>query len=81
MSLVAEAFQVLFYEEGAYLGILLYLLLMVGLIKKWKFSAALVIPIALFIGMDYLANSLWYHGAIMFASTIFILLLVYKKKL
>ena len=80
MTAIDDAFNTLFFGSGSYLGILLLLALVIGLFLKWKYSAILTFPITLFLGMEYLDNSLNYHAGIMFFTTAFILMALYMKR-
>jgi len=79
LSTINEAFQALFYGDGSWLGILLMLTLIIGLLLKWKYSGILLFPVTLFLGLDYIAESLNWHAAIMFFATCFMLFVSYKK--
>lgn len=80
MSQVELALEELFYGAGAWLGLLILLGLIVVLILKNKFVAMLMLPVTIFLGMDYLDNSLYWQSIIMWLSSIFILLNLMKTR-
>jgi thiosulfate reductase cytochrome b subunit len=75
-----EVFRALFYGDGSWLGILLLLSMCLGLLLKWKYSGVLLLPITIFLGMDYLEQNLVWHTLIMWFTTIFVLVYMVKKK-
>ena len=80
MSDVELAFTELFFGTGSWLGILLLLSIIVVLALKNRFIAVLMIPVTLFLGIDYLDNGLMWNSIIMFLSSIFILLNAIKNR-
>ena len=80
MSVIDDAFNALFYGTGAWLGILLFLTLIIALFLAWKYTGVLTFPITLYLGISYLNNSLLWHASIMFFTSAFILIALYKKK-
>lgn len=56
MSEVEEAFQVLLYGEGAWIGLLLFMTVMIVIGAKSKWASILFIPLSVFIGISYLEN-------------------------
>lgn len=79
LSTINEAFQSLLYGDGSWIGILLILTFIIGLMLKWKYSGVLLFPVTLFLGLDYLGESLNWHAAIMFFTTVFMVFVSYKK--
>ena len=77
---VEIAFTELFFGSGSWLGILLLLSIITVLVLKDKFVALLMIPVTLFLGMDYLDNSLYWNSMIMFLSSIFLLLNLIRNR-
>lgn len=80
MSAVDDAFNSLFYGAGSWFGLLLFLIISVSFLIKFKYSAALLMPIMFFFGITYLDNNLTWHAGIMFFSAIFCLIYVWKGK-
>lgn len=84
MSEIAEAingvFSSLFYGTGSWLGILLLLSIITGLLLKWKYTGALLLPITVFLALDYLSKDLGWHTMIMFLTSTFILIYMARKK-
>ena len=78
-TIVNQALEALFFGSGSWLGILLFLTLIVALIIKWKYSGILLFPVTLFLGLEYLDQSLNWHATIMFFSTVFMLAASYQK--
>jgi len=73
-SLIFDAFNALFYGEGSWLGLLLMIALIVGLVSKWKLAGGLFIPVSIFMGINYFNHDLGWHGLIMFLVAIFVLI-------
>ena len=73
MSEIEEVFEVLFFGSGSWLGLLLFLTIFLVLMLRWKYASCLLIPIAIFIGLEYLSNDLAWHALTMFMTTIFML--------
>jgi len=73
-SLIDDAFNALFYGEGSWLGLLLMIALIVGLVSKWKLAGGLFIPVSIFMGINYFNHDLGWHGLIMFLVAIFVLI-------
>ena len=76
MSLVDDAFTALFYGEGSWLGLLLFIFLMLGFTLKWKYAGALFIPISILVGIEYLNRDLAYQSMIMFLLSPFMVILI-----
>jgi len=60
MTAVDDAFISLFYGEGAILGLLLFMLICVGLVRKWKPTGALVFPLIMLLEVEYYTR--WDNG-------------------
>lgn len=73
-SLIDDAFNALFYGAGSWLGLLLMIALIVGLVSKWKLAGGLFIPVSIFMGINYFNHDLGWHGLIMFLVAIFVLI-------
>lgn len=78
MPIVDQAFESLFFGSGSWLGLLLFICMFLGLQFKWKHTGALTIPIAVFIGIEYLDNDLGWQALIMFFTALFIMLMMVK---
>ena len=50
---LADAFETLFFGEGWYLGLLLFIILCIALIRSWKLAGALIIPIIIGLEVEY----------------------------
>lgn len=74
MSSISQAFTELFYGSGAWLGILLLLALIIVLSSRVKYAGVLMLPVAVFLGIDYLTNDLLWNALIMFFTSIFIII-------
>jgi len=74
---VDSVFESLFYGSGAWLGLLLFIILCVGLIKKWKYAGALLIPIIIGMEISYYdrlsegGNFVW-HMLILLVLAVFV---------
>lgn len=79
MGLVDEAFESLFFGSGSWLGLLLFLSIIIALLLKWKYTGALLLPITIFLGIEYMNKDLGWHSIIMFLSSVFILLYLAKE--
>jgi len=79
MTEIEQVFEVLFFGSGSWLGLLLFLTIFLGLMLKWKYASCILIPIAIFIGLEYLTNNLGWHAIIMFMTTIFMLSYLAKE--
>lgn len=65
MTAVDDAFNSFFFGSGSWLGLMLFLILFVGLMLKWKYSVCFLIPISVFMGLEYLNQNLAWQGLIM----------------
>ena len=74
LSTINQVFQALFYGDGSWLGVLLLLSIIVGLLLRWKYMGALLLPITIFLALDYLNHSLGWQSLIMFLTSTFIIL-------
>ena len=79
LEAVNAAFEALFYGSGSWLGLLLFLSIMTGLLLKWKYTGVLVLPITLFLRIDYMDKNLGWQSIIMFLTSIFVLLYLVKE--
>jgi len=79
-----EFFQELLYGEGAFLGLILILTILILVNYKYKNSAILFIPIAIMMGIQYLnnistsSNFMW-CAIIMFLAVPFLLYRMVEK--
>jgi len=80
MSILDEAFESLFFGAGSWLGLLLFLIIITGLLFKWKYMGILLLPITIFLGIEYLSQGLKWQSIIMFLSSIFILFYLTTKR-
>jgi len=80
---MAQTFQDFFlellYGSGSWFGILLLLAFIIGLLMRWKYSGVLLLPVTVFLAIDYLNNDLAWHSIIMFVSSVFIIVYMAKK--
>lgn len=79
MSVVGDAFLELLYGEGAWFGLVLMLTIMVGFTLKWKLAGVLMIPVSVFMGLEYLGRDLTWHTTIMLCLTVFLFYVVGKE--
>lgn len=68
-----QVFEAMFYGQGVYLGLLLYITLIAGLVLRWRYMAVLTFPISMFIALEYLFRDLVWPSAVMFFTSIFLL--------
>ena len=78
MGVVDEAFEALFFGSGSWLGILLFLSILIGLLLKWKYTGVLILPITIFLGIEYLTYDMGWEAIIMFLTSIFTLIYMMK---
>jgi len=79
MGVVDEAFEALFFGSGSWLGLLLFLTIMIGLLLKWKYTGVLILPITVFLGIEYMEENLGWQSLIMFLTSTFTLLYLIKE--
>lgn len=79
MSAIEATFTELFFGSGSWLGILLLLAIITALALKAKYMAVLMLPVCIFLGIDYLTNELFWNAIIMFLTTMFIIIGSYKR--
>lgn len=72
MSAIDDVFTSLFVGTGSWLGLLLFITLILGITFAWKYGGLLMMPVSIFLGIYYLDNSLGWHGLIMILVAIFI---------
>ena len=53
LNAVDQAFESLFYGTGSWLGILLIIILTLGIVLKWAYAGALVLPVIIWMSYDY----------------------------
>ncbi|MDH7607711.1 MAG: hypothetical protein QHH12_08180 [Candidatus Bathyarchaeota archaeon] len=73
------AFEALFFGTGSWLGLLLLLSICVGLLTMWKWSGILLLPVTIFLGIEYLNRDMAWHAMIIFFTSIFILFFMVKQ--
>lgn len=52
-STITTIFEGLLFGETWYIGILLFLILAIALLKMWKFSGAIIIPLIIIVETEY----------------------------
>ena len=67
-------FQSFLYGDGNIFGLILLLVLIVGLTMAWKYGGLLALFPCVYMGIQYFANDLGWHGIIMILSAIFIVI-------
>lgn len=81
MSGITIAFQELFYGSGAWLGLLLMLALILVMTRVTKYSGLLMLPVCVFLAIDYLSYpALMWNAIIMFFASAFILINLVRGK-
>jgi len=80
---MAQNFQDFFFEllygSGSWFGVVLLLAFIIGLLTRWKYSGVLLLPVTIFLAIDYLKNDLAWQSIIMFVSSVFIIVYMAKK--
>ena len=78
---ISVVFEELFYGSGAWLGLLLLLAIITGLMARSKEISVLMIPVTLFLAIDYFGREmLIWNGIIMLCTTVFIVMANMKGK-
>jgi len=81
MSAIDDVFTALFFGTGSWLGLLLFITLILGVTFAWKYGGLLMMPVSVFLAINYLDNDLGWHGLIMVLVAIFIIgSMVYAEK-
>lgn len=68
-----DVFTAFFFGNGHWLGLLLMISLILGLVITFKYSIVLMLPVSILFGIEYLAEGLGWDGLIMFMTGTFIL--------
>lgn len=79
LEAVNGAFESLFFGAGSWLGILLSLSIILGLLLKWKYTGVLLLPITVFWGIEYIGKDLGWQAIIMFSTAIFVVAYMMKQ--
>ena len=66
-----DLFKALLFGEGAWLGLIIILVICIVAIGAWKYSACLFIPVMVFLGIAYLGQNLGWQALIMFFASCF----------
>jgi len=74
-----DFFNELFFGSGSWLGVLLLLAFVVGTLMRWKYSGVLLVPVTVFLAIDYLNHDLGWQSIIMFVTSVFILMYMARK--
>ena len=53
LETVTSAFEALFYGSGWYLGLMIFIVFSLGIMKTWKYAGALIIPIIVAFEVTY----------------------------
>lgn len=78
MSTYANLFNELLYGSGAWLGILIILSLMVGVTAKIKEAGAVMVPIGVYLAIDYITKALYWNSIIMIFTVCFVVYVALK---
>lgn len=76
---VNQALQALFFGSGSYLGLILMLGLCFTLQMGLRYLGALIVPIMILFGLEYISNGLGWHALIMFFGSIIVMLIMAKQ--
>lgn len=85
MSEITEIFTELFYGEGAWLMLILFVAMILVISIKVKYSVVIFIPISIFLGLNYLdnasaSNNLLWCALIMWILPLFLILFEIQKR-
>lgn len=80
MSFIQIALEELFFGAGAWLGILLLLSIILALSLRMKEIGVVTLPVTVFLGIDYINNDLFWHATIMFVTTAFLILNLFRGR-
>ncbi len=53
LETINSAFEALFYGSGWYIGLLIFIVFSLGIMKAWKYAGALIIPIIIAFEVTY----------------------------
>jgi hypothetical protein len=77
---IDDVFNALFFGSGSWLGLLLFLMLIVGLAMTKREMGVVMFPVSLLIGIAYLENDLGWHALAMFISCAVVAFIVLENK-
>jgi len=79
LEAVNAALDALFFGSGSLLGLILMLGLCFSLQMGLKYLGALIVPIMILFGLEYIDNGLGWHALLMFFGSIIVLLIMAKQ--
>lgn len=77
---VNEAFQSLFFGEGAYLGFLVYFMIQLAIMMKYKYAGVILVPINIFIALEYISQDMGWLALGTFFLCAFIMIFIAKSQ-
>lgn len=80
MSSISEAFTELFFGSGSWLGLLLLLAIIITLSIKTRYAGVLMLPVSIFLAIDYITNELLWYSLIMFFTSIFVIINIFRSR-
>lgn len=85
MTPVEEAFYELLFGQGAWLGLIFFIVMLFLLSARNKWANIICIPISIFIGIMYIDNvatnsNLMWGAIIMFITPVFLIVMLAEKK-
>ena len=80
MSSIALVFGELFFGSGSWLGILLLLVIILAISLKTKYAGVLMIPVTIFLGIEYLSKGMPWHTIIMLITSVFVILNMFRRE-
>lgn len=80
MTAIDEVFNALFFGSGSWLGLLLFLMLIVGLAITKREMGVIMFPVALLLGLEYLSHDLGWHALMMFIAAAVVAFIVLENK-
>lgn len=79
MAGIEDVFIALFFGAGSWLGLLIYLAIIIGLLTKIEYAGALLLPVTIFLGIAYIEYDLAWHAIVMLFLSVFIVIYTVKK--
>ena len=74
-SLIDQAFESLFYGAGSWLGLLLFVVLIISISSKVKYSGAILLPVSVFMFLNYTEHELFWHGIVIIFAGIYAIIM------
>jgi len=78
---VTQAFTEFFYgDAGSFFGLLVMIILMVVLVKLWKYAVIILIPFIMYFGLEYFDRDMRWQTLIIFTTLVFFIGYLVKQR-